>query len=130
MYEVTGQQMNTDRIRVLVTGATGFVGGALVRALVRDGAEVHALVRRSSARTSLDGVAVNWHEGDVTVPSSLSGLLACATWVIHASGRLGEAGVPERVYELVNVEGTRNILREALETRPRPRVLHDRRPGV
>ena len=121
--------MTADTIRVFVTGATGFVGGALVRALVRDGAEVHALARRSSDRTSLDDVAITWHEGDVTVPSSLS-ILADAAWIIHASGRLGETGVPERVYEQVNVEGTRNILTAALDMRKRPRVLHVSSPGV
>ena len=122
--------MKADAIRVFVTGATGFVGGALVRALVRDGAQVHALARRSSDRTSLCDVPVTWHEGDVTVPSSLTGIFSDATWIIHASGRLGETGVPERVYEQVNVEGTRNILSAALEMRNRPRVLHVSSPGV
>jgi nucleoside-diphosphate-sugar epimerase len=122
--------MKADPIRVFVTGATGLVGGALVRALVRDGAQVHALARRSSDRSSLDDVAVTWHEGDVTVPSSLTGILADAKWIIHASGRLGEAGVPERVYEQVNVDGTRNILTKALDMRNRPRVLHVSSPGV
>lgn len=122
--------MKPEAMRVFVTGATGFVGGALVRALVRDGAQVHALARRSSDRSSLDDVAVTWHEGDVIVPSSLTGILADASWIIHASGRLGEAGVPEQVYQEVNVEGTRNILNEALQTRNRPRVLYVSSPGV
>jgi nucleoside-diphosphate-sugar epimerase len=122
--------MKADTRRVFVTGATGFVGGALVRALVRDGAQVHVLARRSSNHTSLDDVAVTWHEGDVTVPSSLRDILADATWIIHASGRLGETGLPERVYREVNVEGTRNILTAALDMRKRPRVLHVSSPGV
>jgi nucleoside-diphosphate-sugar epimerase len=122
--------MKADTRRVFVTGATGFVGGALVRALVRDGAQVHALARHSSDRTSLDDVAVTWHQGDITVPSSLTGILAEATWIIHAGGRLGETGLPEQVYKEVNVEGTRNILTAALDMPKRPRVLHVSSPGV
>jgi len=124
------ERMKADTIRVFVTGATGFVGGALVRALARNGAQVHALARPSSDRSSLSDVAVIWHEADVTVPSSLAGIFPEATWVIHASGLLGQAGVSERVYGQVNVDGTRNVLTAALEMRNRPRVLHVSSPGV
>jgi oxidoreductase len=122
--------MKPDTLRVFVTGATGFLGGALVRALVQDGAEVHALTRSTSDRSLLKGVAVRWHEGDVTIPSSLHGLLDEADWVIHAGGHLGRAGVPERVYERVNVEGTRNVFTEAWNAQNRPRVLHVSSCGV
>jgi nucleoside-diphosphate-sugar epimerase len=60
----------------------------------------------------------------------LTNLLAGANWVIHASGLLGRVGVPENEYERVNVEGTRNILAEALATPNRPRVLHVSSCGV
>jgi NAD dependent epimerase/dehydratase family enzyme len=49
-------------VRVFIAGATGFLGGALARALPREGAEVHALGRPTADRSTLDGVAITWHE--------------------------------------------------------------------
>ena len=66
------------RMRVLITGATGFLGGALACALAQEGVEVHGLARAASDRGGLAGVAVNWHEGDVTVPASLGHALTGA----------------------------------------------------
>jgi nucleoside-diphosphate-sugar epimerase len=117
-------------LRVFITGATGFLGRALVRALAREGAELHALARPTADRSALEGVEVTWHEGDVTVPDNLSGVLVGATWIIHAAGRLGQAGVPEEVYHRLHVEGTRNVMAAALATGGQPRVLHVSSPGV
>ena len=51
--------------RVLVTGATGFVGSALARAMGERGLEVHALARPSADRRAVDGADVVWHAGDL-----------------------------------------------------------------
>ena len=117
-------------MRVFITGATGFLGGALARALVREGAEVHALVRPTADRTAQDGVGVTWHEGDVTVPTKLSGLMAGAAWIIHAAGRLGQAGLPEEMYHRLHEGGTRDVMVAALATGSQPRVLQVSSPGV
>jgi len=117
-------------MRVFITGATGFVGGALVRALAQDGAEVHALARSVSARGVLDGIPIIWHEGDITIPQTLSGVFEGADWIIHAAGLLGKFGVSEQVYQRSNVEGTRNVLEAALASASRARVLHVSSPGV
>jgi nucleoside-diphosphate-sugar epimerase len=117
-------------MRVFITGATGFLGGALARALAREGAEVHALARPTADRSALDGVDIVWDEGDVIVPNSLSRLMAGAGWIIHAAGRLGQAGVPEEVYHRLHVEGTRNVMAAALATGTQPRVLHVSSAGV
>jgi nucleoside-diphosphate-sugar epimerase len=118
-------------IRVCITGATGFLGGALARALALGGADVHALRRPTSERGALDDVKVTWHEGDVTDPATLERFLAGADWVVHAAGRLGEFGVPEAAYVAANVEGTRNVMAAALAGGPRqPRVLHLSSSGV
>ena len=87
---------NNGRVRVFLTGATGFVGGAIARALAHQGAEIHALVRPTADRSALDGLPIIWHEGDVNTPLRLNGVVAEMTYVIHAAGRLGEAGVPEQ----------------------------------
>jgi nucleoside-diphosphate-sugar epimerase len=122
--------MKANGMRVFITGTSGFVGGALTRRLAQDGAEIHALCRPASDRSKLDGVTVTWHEGDVTVPSSLAGIFANVDWIIHAAGRLGEPGLPEVVYQRVNVDGTRNVLEAAQESGGKPRVLHVSSPGV
>jgi nucleoside-diphosphate-sugar epimerase len=123
-------QVRADGMRVFITGATGFLGGALARSLAQGGAEVHALARPTADRRVLNEVDVTWHEGDVTVPESLNGAFAGAAWIIHAAGRLGEVGVPEEVYQRLNVDGTRNVLAASLAARSKPRVLHVSSPGV
>jgi nucleoside-diphosphate-sugar epimerase len=117
-------------MRVLITGATGFLGGALARALAREGAEIHALARPTADRSALHGVAVTWHEGDVIVPETLSGVMAGVAWIVHAAGRLGQAGVPEGVYHRLHVDGTRNVMAAALATGSQSRVLYVSSPGV
>ncbi len=117
-------------MRVVITGATGFLGGALARALALEGAEVVALCRSGSDRAGLAGVPVTWREGDVTRAGTLRGALEGAAFVVHAAGRLGEAGVPEEAYLKLNVEGTRNVLAAALDAPAPPRVLHLSSAGV
>jgi len=117
-------------MRVFITGGTGFLGGALVRALVGEGAEVHVLARPTSDRSGLSGMPIIWHQGDVTTPTSLSEAMAGASWIIHAAGRLGEVGVSEQAYNKLHVDGARNVLAAALATGSQPRVLHVSSAGV
>jgi nucleoside-diphosphate-sugar epimerase len=131
LFSATRSEGSNGRtMRVFITGATGFVGGALARALAAEGAEVHALVRPASSRASLTGVPVQWHEGDITDPESLSRFFSRAEWVIHSAGQLGQAGLSEEVYQQLNVVGTRNVLAAAMASGVRPRVLHISSPGV
>lgn len=122
--------MNMNGMRVLITGATGFVGGALATTLAQQGAEIHALSRPSADRSSLKALTITWHEGDITDAASLNGALAHADCIIHAAGKLGQAGVPEQVYRRVHVDGTRHVMTAALASRRRPLVLHVSSPGV
>jgi oxidoreductase len=116
--------------RAAVTGATGFLGSAVARALAAEGVEVHALRRRSSDVSVLDGVPVTWHEGDVADPATLAPLVDGAGWIVHAAGRLGAFGVTARELGEANVAGTRHVMEAALASPLRPRVLHLSSPGV
>jgi nucleoside-diphosphate-sugar epimerase len=114
---------------VYLTGATGFVGGALARALVASGATVRALVRPKSERRHLADVPLEWVEGDICDAASLRGQAAGADIVVHAAGRLGAWGVPEATYHALHVGGTRNVLEQARRSGI-SRVLYISSPGV
>lgn len=121
-------RLNCD-MRVFITGATGFIGGALARALMQQGADVHALVRPSADSSTLKQLQVTCHVGDVTDPASLDGF-GGADWIVHAAGRLGEPGVSEAEYHHVHADGTRNLLAAVQAMRKPPRVLYVSSPGV
>jgi len=97
-------------MRALVTGATGFVGAAVARALLREGWQVRALVRSGSDRGNLLHLALEIAVGDLSDRPSLDRALAGCGALFHVAAdyRLG-APDPRQLYT-TNVEGTRNIL--------------------
>ena len=96
---------------VLVTGGTGFLGSALVRALVAHGESVRVLVRPTSDQGRLDTLPVEAVVGDVTRPETLAPAVDGVHTVYHLAGMLGRFGVPEAAYHALHVEGTCNLLR-------------------
>jgi dihydroflavonol-4-reductase len=97
-------------MRALVTGATGFVGAAVARALVREGWQVRALARPGSDRRNIQALPVDVSEGNLADRPSLErALVGCeALFHVAADYRLG-APDPRQLY-VTNVDGTRNIL--------------------
>ncbi len=63
------------RPMIFITGATGFVGSAVLRKLIERGHEVRAMVRPASDRRNLDGLAVEVVEGDLTEHATLRSAL-------------------------------------------------------
>ena len=99
-------------MRFFLTGATGFIGGALTRALRREGHEAVALVRDRAKAAPLAEAGVTLADGDVTDPASLRGPMRGVDGVFHVAAvyRLGTDR--ERV-EAGNVAGTRYVMEAA-----------------
>ncbi|MGA2549105.1 MAG: NAD-dependent epimerase/dehydratase family protein [Burkholderiaceae bacterium] len=106
-------------MKIFLTGGTGFIGAALVRAMRRRNWEVRALVRDPHGKPAQwlqsQGVAVA--AGDVTQSASLRDLVSGTDVVMHNAG-VYELGVNRAAAErmrAVNVEGTKHVLAAALE---------------
>ncbi len=99
--------------KVLVTGATGFVGGLLLTRLVRGGRQVRALLRRPGDRERLPTPEVELALGDLADEETLARAADGCEVVYHAAG-MNQLCLPDPapLYE-VNVEGTRRLLRAA-----------------
>lgn len=103
-------------MRALVTGASGFLGSAVARALLEAGWQVRVLLREASDRTNVRKLSVEIVLGDLTDAPSLQRALADCDALFHVAAdyRLG-ARDPEQLYR-TNVEGTRNLLAAAATT--------------
>lgn len=100
-------------MKVLVTGATGFVGGNLARALLARGYQVRALVRPGSSTLTIDGTNAEVVHGDLLDRESLARAMKGCQAVFHCAALYTFWHArPQAIYR-VNVEGTRNIMEEA-----------------
>ncbi|HEX4647945.1 MAG TPA: hopanoid-associated sugar epimerase [Steroidobacteraceae bacterium] len=104
-------------MRALVTGATGFVGSAVARALSRAGWQVRALVRPGSDRRNLRGLAIEAALGDLTDRPSLQAALEGCEALFHLAAEYRLWTPEPGVLYRANVEGTRNILDAARRSR-------------
>ena len=100
-------------MKTLITGASGFVGSAVVRILLKKGFKIRCLVRSSSRSENLSGLSVEVAEGDLRDPTSLDVALRGCSSLFHiaADYRLWAKDTSE-LYQS-NVDGTLNIMRAA-----------------
>jgi dihydroflavonol-4-reductase len=99
---------------VLVTGASGFVGSAVARALLADGFAVRVLVRPSSPRDNLAGLDVALVEGDLRVPASLDQAVAGVRYLFHVAADYRLWTRDPGAMLSTNVEGTKSLMQAAM----------------
>ena len=110
-------------MKVFLTGATGFVGHHVAKALAAEGAQLRLLVRKTSNLANLEGIPGDTHVGDLLAPDSLRPALEGCDAVVHVAAdyRLWIRD-PQSMYR-ANVDGTRDLLRLAREAGV-PRVVY------
>ena len=96
--------------RVLVTGATGFVGGGIARRLLADGREVRALSRRPEAATALQALGAEVVSGDVLAPETVAEAARGCEVIYHAAGVNGFCMRDPGPMRAANVTGTENVI--------------------
>lgn len=108
--------------KVLITGASGFLGGHIATEMVSKGIRPVAMVRRSSDRSVLEKLGLAMIEADLSDPPSLTRATAGIDTVVHLAAYYTFHGRKE-LYEKITVDGTRNLLEACLRNGVR-RVIY------
>lgn len=116
-------------MRVLVTGATGFTGGHLARALRARGDDVRALVRDPARATELSMVGVEFVTGDLRDGVAVDAAARGVEVVYHIAAIYRQAGLREEEYRAVNADAVRAVVEAAARGGAR-RVVHCSTVGV
>lgn len=106
----------------LVTGATGLLGSHIVEQLRKRNLPVRVLVRRGSDTAWLKTQQVEFAEGDITEPASLTAACAGVDAVYHSAAKVGDWG-PWEDFQRITIDGTRNIVQAAIAAQVR-RFIH------
>ncbi len=99
--------------RVVVTGASGFIGSAVTRALVRRGVSVVALFEPGAVTSNLDGLDVERREVEISDPNKLKGVFDGARYCFHLAAKFGFWPKDASSFYAVNVQGSRNVVSTA-----------------
>lgn len=99
-------------MNVLITGATGFVGHAVMQRLLDDGLGVHALLRSDRERAHVESVGAKVFAGDIGDPNKVAVAARGCSVVVHAAA-VTHPRAAKRAHDWTNVAGTENVLNAA-----------------
>jgi nucleoside-diphosphate-sugar epimerase len=114
----------------VVTGATGFLGSALVQELVNQKQAVRILARDEKKARSQFGEMVTIIPGDITDVEQVQQAVDGATIIYHLVGRLYHPSTPTELYQRTHVEGTRILLEACKGQKQLHRLVHCSTTGV
>jgi len=121
--------MTDNNKRVLVTGATGFTGGALAKKLIEQGNQVVALVRETGNTDLLKKLGVELSYGDITDREAVIKAAENCDIIYHIAAVYRTAGHPDSYYEGVNTQGVQHVI-DAAHTHSVGRTVHCSTIGV
>ncbi len=102
-------------MKYLITGSTGFIGGALAKHLAEAGHDLHLLVRSTARAASLGIAGARVFEGDITDAVSVQAAMKGCTHVFHLAAFAKPVAKEPDTFRIINVEGTRNVLEAAMK---------------
>lgn len=105
--------MSVAAERVFVTGATGFIGSAVTRALLKDGHSVVALIEPGANRAALAGLDLDTVEADLRDAAAVRAAMSGARAVYHVAALYRFSSRDAKLFYEVNVEGSRAIMAAA-----------------
>ncbi len=117
-------------MRAFITGASGFIGRALIGECIRRQWDIcvlqhtQPLEEKNSSINKFDVVT-----GDITDPSSLDGIFEGVDILFHCAAALGGSLISEKDFYRINAEGTKNVFQAAKDTRV-PKIIHFSSAGV
>jgi nucleoside-diphosphate-sugar epimerase len=114
---------------VFVTGASGFTGGYLCKALIEKKYNVKALVMKNDNLENLENLDIQFIEGDLADPDSIKGIIKDTDIVFHIAALYRQEGVSKDMFTKVNLEGTRIMLDESIASGVK-RFVHCSTVGV
>lgn len=115
---------------VLITGATGFTGKHLLKAICATGAEVRVIARQSSNRDGLENLDIKWFVGDVYDADLIKQAMPGVHYIFHVAAAYREAKIDDEIYWKVHVLSTQLLAQEALKQDSFKRFLHTSTIGV